>query len=213
MGVRGRLRGSAAAAAAAVAVLGLAAGSGDVAGKSAGGKGQPSRNCGSFANQAAAQDYFFKRGGSPRRKIGGLDPDGNGVACERLDAPHKGYADVAFESRRGFFYGGIAVPAGTDGDFPCLYKNAKVGITRRVLVYKARRGKPDLPLTLRGGESRESDDGSKGTVQSGAGRLTWKVDPSGRIRGRFYVDVPQSETESGSDEDCPRFRSRAIRVR
>jgi hypothetical protein len=215
MGAPGSLR-SRFTAAAAAAVLVLAAGSGEVAGKPAGGKGKPARKCSSFASQAAAQDYFFKRGGSPGHKVGGLDPDRNGVACERLDPPYKGYVEAAYEERRRFFYGDISTPKGKEGDYPCIYKNANKEITRRVIVYKVRRGRPGLPLSPKGGEERGEDDAfSKGTAPSGrSGGLIWKVAPKGRIRGLFYVGVPQSESDKGGPvEDCPAFRSRMIRLR
>lgn len=217
MGAPGSSR-SRVAAVAAAAVLVLAAGSGEVAGKPARGKGKPARKCSSFANQAAAQDYFFKRRGSPRHKVGGLDPDRNGVACERLDPPYKGYVEAAYEERRRFFYGDISTPKGKEGDYPCLYKNPNplMKITRRVSVFKVRRGKPDVPLSPKGGKARGEDDTtSKGTAPGGgAGGLIWKVAPKGRIAGRFYVGVLRSETEKGGPaEDCPAFRSRVIRLR
>jgi len=214
MGAPGSSR-SRVAAVAAAAVLVLAAGTGEVAGKPARGKGKPARKCSSFANQAAAQDYFFKRGGSPRHKVGGLDPDRNGVACERLDPPYKGYVEAAYEERRRFFYGDIATPKGREGDYPCLYKNTKKQITRRVIVYRVRRGKPNIPLLPKGGKERGADDASKGTTRGGgSGGLIWKLAPKGRIRGLFYVGVPQSESEKGGPiEDCPGFRSRAVKVR
>ncbi|WP_309648946.1 thermonuclease family protein [Nocardioides sp.] len=44
------------------------------------------QDCGDFATQAAAQDYFLDKGG-PRRDPDRLDSDGDGVACESNPCP------------------------------------------------------------------------------------------------------------------------------
>ncbi|WP_341927309.1 thermonuclease family protein [Nocardioides psychrotolerans] len=44
------------------------------------------KDCGDFATQAAAQDYFLDKGG-PRRDPDRLDSDGDGVACESNPCP------------------------------------------------------------------------------------------------------------------------------
>lgn len=48
--------------------------------------GVPDRDCGDFATQKAAQDFFIAQGG-PREDPHRLDDDGDGVACESNPCP------------------------------------------------------------------------------------------------------------------------------
>lgn len=52
--------------------------------------------CEAFGAQGDAQDAFIEAGGSPARNAGSMDPDGDGVACEDLPAPFKGYATIGY---------------------------------------------------------------------------------------------------------------------
>src|SRR5262245_39816650 len=61
--------------------------------------------CGAFKAQGDAQDAFMEAGGSPARNVGKMDPDGDGVACEALGAPFKGYATIGYNRKKQFFYG------------------------------------------------------------------------------------------------------------
>lgn len=158
--------------------------------------------CKSFSNQASAQDFFFSRGGSPDTRVGALDPDGNGVACEKLGGPFKGYLEVEVESRRHFLYGIAAVPKGPAGQgaYPCLLgKQPNLYLTRgaprKVSLYKQAAGKDPLIAT-------------KGSLPDPkSGTMEWKLDA--RSSGRFYVEVtPAPEDEA----ECPAFRSRTVKI-
>ena len=46
----------------------------------------PLRTCSDFAIQERAQAYFDANGGSPTNNVDNLDPDRDGIACEKL--PH-----------------------------------------------------------------------------------------------------------------------------
>lgn len=163
----------------------------------ASGAGGP--KCSSFSSQEKAQDSFFSHGGSSSNRIGALDSDHDGVACEKLPGPNKGSVAMSYEARRKFFYGDVSIPEGQHHDFPCLYKNPIEKIYRRVALYKVGRKAPFTDL--------------KGTAKAGAGTLIWKLEAKGSVKGKFYVSVPQSETErAGPSEECPEFRSRSIEV-
>ena len=83
--------------------------------------------CASFRSQADAQDYFAAMGGGPRRPVGGLDGDRDGVACEDAPPPFKGFATIGYNPKKGFFYGTVSMPpaaAAPAGErSACLYGN------------------------------------------------------------------------------------------
>ena len=62
------------------------------------------------ASQAEAQEAFLDLGGKPGNDVGGLDGNGNGVACEALPGPYEGYATIGFNVRKGFLYGVATLP-------------------------------------------------------------------------------------------------------
>lgn len=177
------------------------------AGDAEGARPHPKRKCTSFPNQAAAQQYFFKRGGSPRRNFGGLDPDHNGNACDNygrssLGSPVSGFATIGYNKRGGFLYGKILTPRITTlfgRKYGCQYDGDGSG-KRRVSVYR-----------LGGRHATRIVGPNKGTAPTGKpGVLIWKQLVHG-ARGRFFVQV--EEPMSGLiGKSCKGFRSRAIRV-
>lgn len=48
---------------------------------------QGDRDCGEFADQAAAQRFFVSHGGSPAYNFDDLDGNGDGIACNELPCP------------------------------------------------------------------------------------------------------------------------------
>src|SRR5882757_8542910 len=72
---------------------------------SAGSGAAPLRKCPSFGSQAAAQAYFMHLGGTPSKRVGNLDPDHDGVACEELAGPYQGFATIGYNQKRHFLYG------------------------------------------------------------------------------------------------------------
>jgi len=155
--------------------------------------------CPSFGSQAEAQDYFFEMGGSPTRKVGGLDGDRDGVACEELAGPYKGYATVAYSSNKNFFYGTASMPPIPAGGFACLEGNRRFDDGPRVLhLYLVKPG-PDRPLLDIYGAGTEARPAS--------GRLFWKVNKP-LVTGSYYVVFEERVPLSpyGRNE-CPGFES------
>ena len=160
--------------------------------------------CGSFRSQAEAQDRFGALGGSPGNPIAKLDPDRDGVACEGLSGPYKGYATVAYNPRRGFFYGTATMPPEGDGDgFACLEGNRHFDDGPRLLtLFKV---KPGADLAIRhevGTATRPS-----------SGRVLWKVEKAAIAPGHYYVvfEERQPLTPYGPNQ-CPGFRSAEVRL-
>src|SRR5690349_7781655 len=105
-----------------IGMLGVAAGLGSVVlaltAASSGAAAVP--GCGAFKAQGDAQDAFLGAGGDPGRNVGGMDPDRDGVACEELAAPYKGFATIGYNRKRAFLYGVATMPMPPGGGVaPC----------------------------------------------------------------------------------------------
>jgi hypothetical protein len=161
-------------------------------------------SCLSFRSQADAQDYFVTQGG-PRQRIGNLDPDRDGVACEELSAPFKGFATIGYSLKRQFFYGVVRMPpaaaGAAGGDLSCLYGNRHFAEgPRQLKVYRARPG-PDLAVTDAVGAAAEPSSSS----------LIWKANKKALVPGRYYAAFEERIPLSpyGANE-CPGFQSAEV---
>jgi hypothetical protein len=156
--------------------------------------------CEAFAAQGDAQDAFLEAGGSPARNAGGMDPDGDGVACEDLPAPYKGYATIGYNRKRQFFYGVVTMPVPPGGRASCLYGNKNFpNSSRRLNVYKVR-SDGDKPLLGRYKAGAEA--------QPETGKLIWKVERPGLIPARYYVSFDEKvRTSPYGRNPCPGFSS------
>lgn len=157
--------------------------------------------CGTFKAQGDAQEAFMQAGGSPARNVGKMDPDGDGVACEALGAPFKGYATIGYNRKKQFFYGIVKMPAALDGgESPCLYGDKSYpDASRRFNIYKIRTD-GDKPLLGRYKAGAQADPA--------AGTLVWKVERANLVQARYYVafDERVPLTPYGRNE-CPGFNS------
>jgi hypothetical protein len=162
------------------------------------------RKCKTFANQAAAQDYLLRHGGGPGQKVGGLDSDSDGVACERLGGPYKGFVAIAYQQRQKFLYGFAAMPEVRGGPerFACLEGNANFPDgPRRLNIYRVGTGKKHPLLS----KSKATEPNPQ------TGRFPWKIEAKG-VKGRFYAEFEAATSTTGEKTECPAFRSRAVRV-
>ena len=164
------------------------------------------RRCPSFESQADAQAYSEELGGTPRRTVGSLDADRDGVACEGLSGPFQGYATIAYNAKRDFFYGVATMPSlePNGGGFACLEGNKfDPEGPRRVNIY-AERSQGDIALV----------DGGKGAeAKPASGRLLWKVDRANLRPGRFYVKFEERvRVKPYGPNECPEFSSQAVRL-
>lgn len=168
----------------------------------AGGAGKPPTRCPSFPHQADAQESFFDQGGTPLRNAGGLDGDGDGVACEGLSGPYAGYATIGYNRKRAFLYGTASLPVEADGEgFACLLGNRQFADgARRLTVYRAVPG-PDKAV------SRPL----KAEPRPARGRLLWKLERELTAAGRYYV-IFEAQIPLGPyvPSNCPEFRSREV---
>lgn len=198
MSARQRLSMKGVAAAALACVVGVAA-----LAPATGAGAKSIRKCKTFANQAAAQDYLLRHGGGPGQKVGGLDSDRDGVACERLQGPYKGFVAISYQQRKKFFYGFAAMPevrGGGDERFACLKGNSKLAEgPRRLNIYKVG-GKQPLLSNSKATEPNER-----------TGHFPWKIEAKG-AKGRFYAKFEAATSTTGEKTECPAFRSRAVRV-
>lgn len=156
--------------------------------------------CTSYPNQADAQERSFAEGGSPAHDAGGLDDDGDGVACEGLPGPYAGYATIGYNRERKFLYGTASLPSEADGDgFACLLGNRQfTDGTRRLTIYRSLPG-PDKAI------SRPL----KAEPRPGSGRLLWKLARDLTVTGRYYVVFEaQIHLSPYKPSNCPEFRSR-----
>lgn len=167
----------------------------------AAGSGAVVSGCGAFKAQADAQDAFLEAGGSPGRNAGRMDPDRDGVACEELPAPFKGYATIGYNRKRQFFYGVVTMPAPPGGAAPCMYGNKNhPESARRLNVYKVR-SDGDKPLLGRYKAGAQADPA--------AGKLVWKVERPDLIAARYYVSFDEKiRTSPYGRNPCPGFSSR-----
>ena len=159
--------------------------------------------CDSFRSQAEAQERFRTLGGSPANPIPILDPDRDGVACEGSPGPYKGYATVAYNPKRGFFYGTASLPPESGGSgFACLEGNRHFDDGPRLLtLFKVQPG-PDLVVQHEVGTA----------TKPSSGRVLWKVEK--RITpGSYYVvfEERQQLAPYGPNQ-CPGFRSAEFRL-
>ncbi len=155
--------------------------------------------CGSFAAQADAQDAFLEAGGKPGRSVGRMDPDRDGVACEELPGPFKGYATIGFHRGKQFFYGVVTMPVPAGGEAPCLLGD-KLGpeAPRRLKVFRVQAG-GDKPLVSRSARARALPK---------QGRLVWKIERPHPVRGQYYAELEERIRLSPYGRNqCPGFAS------
>jgi hypothetical protein len=161
-----------------------------------------SSGCPSFSSQAGAQERFFSLGGTASQNVGGLDDDGDGVACEGLSGPYAGYATIGYNRGKGFLFGTASMPPTGAGDgFACLAGNRHFPDGPRLLkIYKAVPG-PDRAVSRDVGTA----------ARPGSGRLVWKLDREPLTGGRYYVVFEERiRTSPYAPSDCPEFRSREV---
>lgn len=155
--------------------------------------------CPSFDSQAEAQETFLELGGKPNNDVGGLDGNGNGVACEGLSGPYAGYATIAFNRRRGFLYG-IATLPHTDDGYQCLLGNRfDPDSARRLNIYR------ELP----GADKPILDDGIATASNPDTGKLVWKAVRPNLPPGHYYAAFEARIAVSPYGRNpCPSFQSR-----
>ncbi len=167
-----------------------------------GGSGAAAPRCGAFASQAEAQGHFLAAGGTPERRVGALDPDRDGVACEGLAGPFEGYATIGFSKSRRFFFGAVSMPPDPVlGGFACLDGNPHYPEGPRTLtVFRERPGR-DRPVSGEVGAAAERK----------SGRLVWKTAAMKKVpRGRYYaVFSERQRLAPGGPNLCPGFSSAA----
>lgn len=90
------------------------------------------RSCEDFATQKEAQEYFTDQGGDATHNIDNLDADGDGKACESLNAPAGG-VDAGG--------GGTAPPPTADANspLPFVFGGALVGLAIGAFLIIGRR--------------------------------------------------------------------------
>jgi len=162
----------------------------------------PIPGCPAFASQAAAQEYFLGHGGGPRDRVGSLDPDRDGVACEGRPGPYAGFATLGYNVKKKFFYGVASMPPVAAGEgFPCMEGNrAFPDGPRRLTVFKVEPGADRAMLGPIGAESRATN-----------GRLVWKADRSTLPAGRYYAAFEEKVKLSPyGPNECPGFRSHEV---
>jgi hypothetical protein len=171
----------------------------------AGGDAAATPGCPSFKSQADAQTYFVEQGGSATKTIGRLDPDGDGVACEGLDAPYEGIATLGYNKKRDFFFGVASMPplASGKGEFACLSGNRRwPDGPRWVNIFRV---KPDGDISILGSHMASAE------AKPATGRLVWKVDKPLTIPGRYYAAFEEAvRTSPYGRNPCPEFRSRIV---
>ena len=159
-------------------------------------------SCKAFESQADAQDAFFERGGTPRHRVGRLDPDRDGVACEGLPGPYKGFATIGYNRKKQFFYGVARMPSASDGaGFPCMYGNRHFAdAARKVNIFR---------ITPKGDRSLLGEFQGKTAANPETGQLLWKADIAKPRTGRYYVSFVERIplTPYGANE-CPGFSSK-----
>lgn len=158
--------------------------------------------CGAFKAQGDAQDAFLEAGGDPGRNVGRMDADRDGVACEELPAPFKGYATIGYNRKRQFIYGVVTMPIPPAANVaPCMYGNKNFpDSSRRLNVFKVR-SDGDKPLLGRYKAGAEA--------QPEAGKLIWKVERPLVIPAKYYVSFDEKvRTSPYGRNPCPGFSSR-----
>jgi hypothetical protein len=169
----------------------------------AGSGGAATPGCASFPSQAAAQEHFAELGGSPERRVGALDDDRDGVACEFLPGPYKPFATIGYNRKGNFFYGVVSMPSVQRGDegFPCLYGNRHFPRgPRRLNVYKVQPGADKPIFGALAAEARPE-----------SGRLLWKAERDLVTPGTYYAAFEEKiRTSPYGANECPGFRSYEI---
>jgi hypothetical protein len=167
----------------------------------AGGGAAPPRNCTSFDSQAEAQAYFEQLGGTPRHGVGSLDADGDGVACEELNAPYVGFATIGYNSARGFFWGAVAMPRSGEGEFACLEGNPHFTDGPRLIrLMQEKPGSDRQVFRSVGAEARKA-----------TGRIVWKANVKLPGPGRYYARFAEKlRLHPYGPNECPAFRSRSL---
>ena len=158
-------------------------------------------SCGSFASQAAAQDKFFEFGGTPQHAVGKLDPDHDGVACEGLPGPYKGYAMIGYNRKKPFFYGvGTMPPVSGGAGYPCMYGNKHFNdAARKVNIFR---------ITPKGDKSLLGEYEGKTAANLETGQLLWKANIANPPEGRYYVSfVERIPLAPYGPNECPGFNS------
>ena len=160
--------------------------------------------CGSVNSQADAQQLFSDLGGSPGNPIPKLDPDRDGVACEGLPAPYKGYATVGYNAKRHFIYGTASMPPQDGGGgFACLEGNPHFPDGPRLLTLF--RVRPGADLAIGGRIGTQANPSS--------GRLLWKMEKETIAPGQYYVVFAERQPLSPyGPNQCPGFRSAEFRL-
>lgn len=169
----------------------------------AGGGAAGSSRCTAFDTQADAQGYFISRGGSPRHGIARLDVDGDGVACEQLGRSYVGFATIAYNAPRDFFYGSIAMPRipGGNGRYACLAGNPRFPKGPRLIRVMRVRPGPDR-LVFRA---------IRAEVHPATGHLVWKADVELRVPGRYYARIAKKvRLHPFGPNQCPAFSTRSV---
>jgi hypothetical protein len=169
----------------------------------AGGGAAAVPGCTSYGSQGAAQDEFLELGGSPARNPGNLDHDGDGVACEGLSGPYKGYATIGYNREKQFFYGVATMPPSGTGEsgFPCMYGNRRFpDAPRRVDIYR---------VTPQGDKPLLGEFKGKAEARLERGQLLWKAPKGNPPFGRYYVSFePRVPLNAYGANECPSFSSR-----
>jgi len=161
-------------------------------------------DCARFSSQAVAQERFGALGGSPSHNVAGLDADRDGVACEGLAAPYQGFATIAYNLKRRFFYGTATMPPKRSGDsFACLAGNRHFPEgPRLVRIHR---------LTPEGDRVVSRAIGAE--AKPASGRLVWKLDKDVVPAGRYYVSFEEQVPLSPyRPSECPEFRSPETRL-
>jgi hypothetical protein len=157
-------------------------------------------SCEAFGSQGSAQSYFLKQGGSRTHRVGRLDPDRDGVACEGLGGPFRGYATIGYNRRRDFIYGGATMPPDPAGGYACMRGDTHFPESaRRLHLYRVKPG-PDAALLGEYGITAEARQDS--------GRLVWKLNRPLPSPGRYYVVFEERiPLTPYGPVLCPSFRS------
>lgn len=157
--------------------------------------------CGAYASQAQAQDAFIAAGGSPRRDVARMDGDRDGVACERLPGPYKGYATIGYNRKRQFLYGIVRMPQAPGGQAPCLYGDRiDPDSARKYNVFR---------VGSRGDRALLREYGRGTAANPESGQLLWRVDRPTLPSGRYYVVLEERiRTGPNARVECPGFSSR-----
>lgn len=160
--------------------------------------------CASFPSQAAAQEQFVHLGGSPARDAAALDADGDGVACEILSGPYEGFATIAYNVKRGFFYGTASMPPKQGGSgFACLSGNRHFPEGPRLLrIFKVEHG-----------ADRVISRAIRAEAKPAGGHLVWKLEEDLSRPGSYYAAFEEEVRLSPyKPTECPGFTSRDTRL-